>query len=536
MAPAAPAPIVHARASVQGWAWMHIDLVEDRSGFQALREDWDRVYAADPDAQLFLSWSWMADWLELYRTTWFVLAAKRDEADSAYAAFLPLRLRTFFDDDGFYNQLSFAGEQFCDYCGMLARPEVEAEAAPAFAEYIRRRLHWARLQMDNLAISARRQRLFLSPFAGRALTITESRSFDEECGVDNDICPAAALPDAWDAYLAGLSANNRQKIRRLLRRLEEASEARIAPAGPDEVDRCLQALLDFWRLKWAWQKRERTERIIATNYDMLSRCAGRGSLFLPVFWAQDRVVAALACVIDPAKGAMNFLITGRDETYHDMPAGYLLHAYTIRHAIGLGLRSYDFLRGNEPYKYLLANQERRIGTVTVRTREPRNLSGRLDPRSLDGMLDLAVELEGKEPRQAKKAYREIVEFAPAHGLALYRAARFLFGQGAYAEACALAARSVEAEPWGDNAWLLLARTRRFLGDERGALEAFREVLKLQPGNEEAQRGVVQFASMAKPGLASQGPAARPARAPSPALTQDLLSIGGLARPAAPSWP
>lgn len=479
---------------------MHIDLVEDWSAFLGLRDQWDSVYAANPEAQAFLSWAWMADWLQSCRTTWFVLCARREGGRGAYEAFLPLRLRTFFDVDGFYHQLTFAGEAYSDYGGVLARPEIEAEVLPAFAAYIRRNLHWARLTMDNLAMSPARRRLLLSAFEGGGLIAEHTRSIDRDCGVDNDICPAAELPDDWDAYLGGLSANNRQKIRRLLRRLDESADARIAPAAPEEIDRCLRAMLDLWRLKWAWQKSDRTELIIGRNHDMLLRCAARGTLFLPVFWQGDRVVAALGCLIDPVKGAMNFHITGRDETYDDLPAGYLLHAYSIRHAIGLGLTTYDFLRGDEPYKALFANRQRRIGTVTVRGRKLRNLSGRLDARELDAMLEQASAFETNDPGRARMAYRQIVELAPDHALALYRAARFLSGQGAYAEAAALAARSTEAEPDGDNAWLLLARTRRFLGDEAGALDAYRAVLRLRPAQEEALNGVVELALRRRPAV------------------------------------
>jgi CelD/BcsL family acetyltransferase involved in cellulose biosynthesis len=44
-------------------------------------------------------------------------------------------------------------------------------------------------------------------------------------------------------------------------------------------------------------------------------------------------------------------MTGRDETFEAPPAGMILHAYSIRHAIKQGFIEYDFLRGNEPYKY-----------------------------------------------------------------------------------------------------------------------------------------------------------------------------------------
>src|SRR5580704_1570335 len=103
---------------------MHIHVIDELSDFNALRRNWDTVYEADPEAQFFLSWQWLSDWLAVYQTVWFVLAAKRKKTDAEYVAFLPMRLRVYFDKKvGFCNELIVAGTFFSDYTGILARPE-----------------------------------------------------------------------------------------------------------------------------------------------------------------------------------------------------------------------------------------------------------------------------------------------------------------------------------------------------------------------------------------------------------------------------
>ena len=42
---------------------MRVDVITDRSRLLKLRDNWNEVYAADPDAQFFLSWTWMSAWL-----------------------------------------------------------------------------------------------------------------------------------------------------------------------------------------------------------------------------------------------------------------------------------------------------------------------------------------------------------------------------------------------------------------------------------------------------------------------------------------
>jgi CelD/BcsL family acetyltransferase involved in cellulose biosynthesis len=471
---------------------VHIEVVNESNGFYALRDQWDAVYDADRDAHFFLSWQWMADWLQVCSTAWFVLVARQDEADGPYVAFLPMRMRTAFDATrGFYNELHFAGDAFSDYTGILAAPGFEAEAMAAFAAYLRRQRHWATLTMHNLTMSEPRRRLFLAGFDGARFEQTPIQYLDD--GTDHGICPCVALPGDWEDYLDSLSANNRQKIRRLLRRLESSEHCRITPADAGTFDRDIKTLLDFWRIKWGPSKGQHTEEIIRRNYEMLTRCAANGTLFLPVFWHDDRPIAALAILTDDRKRSQLFLITGRDETYDEMPAGYLLHAYSIRRAIGLGYTAYDFLRGNEPYKYLFGPQERRLRAVCVTTRTKCNLGDKLDPQGLPAMLEMAQEFVSKgETAKADMGYRQILQLAPDHGLALLRFGHLLAGQGAHAEAKDMLVRCTEVEPEAENAWLLLARSLSFLGEDQAALAACRQALRIRPDHADAQAMVLKL--------------------------------------------
>ena len=104
---------------------------------------------------------------------------------------------------------------------------------------------------------------------------------------------------------------------------------------------------------------------------MLTRSFQAGLVYLPTFWHGDRPVAALATLMEPRKRTFSFYMTGRDETFEGPPAGVLLHAYSIRHAIACGFVEYDFLRGNEPYKYSFGRKERKIYSIVLETKSGR---------------------------------------------------------------------------------------------------------------------------------------------------------------------
>ena len=76
-------------------AIVHIDIIESLPPLAKLEDNWNAVYDADDEAQVFLSWKWLSGWLSSIPGPWFILAAKeRDDADLPYVGFFPLRLQT----------------------------------------------------------------------------------------------------------------------------------------------------------------------------------------------------------------------------------------------------------------------------------------------------------------------------------------------------------------------------------------------------------------------------------------------------------
>ncbi len=44
---------------------MHVDVIQSREMLLRLRSNWDAVYQADPEANLYMSWTWIAGWFAL---------------------------------------------------------------------------------------------------------------------------------------------------------------------------------------------------------------------------------------------------------------------------------------------------------------------------------------------------------------------------------------------------------------------------------------------------------------------------------------
>jgi tetratricopeptide (TPR) repeat protein len=462
---------------------MHIDVIDTLEGFNRIKGDWDAVYAGDPDAEFFLSWTWISNYLDQVNSPWFVLAVKPSRGASAYVAFLPLRLRTKLrkgDDFHFYNEINMAGHHAADYTGLICNPAYEDRAVPALGRYLNK-LNWTRLHLDNLYASERRTQLLLKLFPSKRFDTTEREVIDTTDNINHSICPRVTLPADWDTYLTTkLGSNTRQKVRRFLRKIEESDEFRITHADPDTIERDIKILLRFWELKWAPRKGNRIPALLRFNSTILSRCFASGSLFLPVLWKGETPLAALATLVDPVKRSLLFYIGARDETFNNPPPGFILHAHSIRCAIINGFATYDFLRGNEPYKYAFGPDERRLRCLRVTTKSRRNLGDKLHPRSVPAVLRRATELhKAGQLAEAERGYRQILETDARYAPALDCLGQLMAAKGDHGAAKKLFRTLVAVQPDSHRAWFRLGQSLQACGEVAAAAEAYREAVARQ---------------------------------------------------------
>ena len=157
------------------------------------------------------------------------------------------------------------------------------------------------------------------------------------------------LPATWDAYLAGLSGKDRHELRRKLRRAE-AGRPRIEVARtPAAMAALMDGFVALHRRSKVGKARFMDEPMEAFFRDMGRELAAAGLAALWMLWLEERPAAALLCL--EQGGAVNLYNSGFDPEARAMSPGVVLIARTIEDAIARGFRRYDFLRGEEPYKY-----------------------------------------------------------------------------------------------------------------------------------------------------------------------------------------
>jgi len=460
---------------------MQVDAISEMQTLSSLRDDWDAVYEADPEAQFFLSSAWLFKRLKRLDSPWLVLAARLNGNAENYVAFFPLRLRLKMNREGeFCNEITTAGAPSADYTGFICLPEYLHDATAAIAAHIKT-LNWAELNLANFLASNERLHSFLKcfPLGSFRTGIALLANADS---IDNSVCPRVKLPSNWEDYLSNaLRPNTRQKVRRFLKQVETSPEFRITHTTAATLEYNIEALLHLWAAKWGSRKGERLESIRRVARVTLIDCFDSGLLFLPVLWKGDMPIGALASLIDTKNKSLLFYMGGRMEGLNNPPPGLVLHAYSIRAAIAAGFSTYDFLRGNEAYKYSFGTEERHIKCIVVRTQSGRNLGGRLDRRSLPLLLRQATALHraGRHD-EAERAYRQALATQPGCKAALYRFGQILAAKGSHSEAEKMFKAIVAAEPAACKAWFMLAQSLQAQARLNEAVAAYEEIVRQKP--------------------------------------------------------
>ena len=404
---------------------MNVEIISTHAEFLKLKSDWDDVYLRDPDAQFFLSWKWLSNVFAQTNEDWFVIAVRSNCELNRYIAFFPLLMQTHLSRQSktLCNQIRVAGRlTWSDYSGILVLPELEEKAIPLVAARLQK-MHWRDLYLKNILISDRRLTLFLNQFDNSLFSHRYLLQTGRTDKIDRLICPFIELDETFEAYLTHkLSANSRQKLRRHLRKIDQSDDLKITHSTPDTQQKDLDILISFWKNKWRVHKGKDTERLAIKYRQILEIGLTAECLFMPVLWQGERAVAALAIFIDHQKKQLLYFVAGRDETFKNPSPGLVLHAHSIRWAIENGFKQYDFLRGNEPFKYSLGATQRKIRYLAISTQSGSNLHQSLDPEHLNqALIKTHGYLKKKQYEQAEKAIKQIIEAQAAHSKSVRQA-------------------------------------------------------------------------------------------------------------------
>lgn len=162
--------------------------------------------------------------------------------------------------------------------------------------------------------------------------------------------PIISLAGDWEAYLAGVDKKQRHEIRRKLRRAEESAES-IGWYIVNEKEQLEGEIEEFFDLMAFDEEKQRflTPVMREQMRSIIKWAFDSDLLQLAFFTVQGKKAAAYLCL--DYRERIWVYNSGFDPQFREYSPGWVLLAYLIRHAIQNGKRAFDFMRGDEEYKY-----------------------------------------------------------------------------------------------------------------------------------------------------------------------------------------
>ena len=162
--------------------------------------------------------------------------------------------------------------------------------------------------------------------------------------------PYLPLPSTWDELLGTVSRNQRSKIRRYRRRLEEGGLA-FRTVTESGVDRALRSFFAVEASGWKGASGTAiVQRPDAHQFysEFANAAAANGWLRLHLLELEGAVIAAAySCVL----GKTAFVLkSGFDERHRDLAPGAVLRTEALHQAVSDGLARYEFMGKGDPHK------------------------------------------------------------------------------------------------------------------------------------------------------------------------------------------
>ena len=368
--PACPGPVEIAFPTDQPVPAVH---AERRSFDSIPRETWERMAARTPWATPFSSWAFHRAWWDGYGDNAHdeTLVVCRDASDDGDPiAIVPLMHRHEVEPTdalthstirhgrplgltpvpGSARAVFFGASYHADYATILADPRDLAGAAAATADYLASPASsdWDVVDLRRLRCADPAGDALATALGGREIAEGWTLNVERE-----DVCPVVTLPavDDIEVYLATLGKKQRHEIRRKVRRAEAAGPIALTESTDPLAD--LEIFIDLHQKRWGddglfppTPGGDQSRVFIHRLFELFGPDGGLGLTFLTV---GDRRIAAGIHLETP--NCLMFYNAGIDPDSRDLSPGVVMTYAYIRRALERGLRRFDFLRGDEPYKY-----------------------------------------------------------------------------------------------------------------------------------------------------------------------------------------
>ena len=340
---------------------MKIEIISSEKDFTALQQDWNTLQKGSADKSIFLTWDWMHTWWDAYKEKLndprlhIVTFYRQDKL----AAILPLFSHKKKESFGPLRCLQFLGTEFesSDYLDIIGAADVDNdEWVQALKTQTFQQLLASAdmLIVSNAFAEARIASLFATILANRP---AESRR--------TSVCPYLPLPESEEILFKQLSKNMKSTLRRTRNKINKDPDFSIGLVERSgDIPEAIEGLFRLHAMRFD-DKNQATKFVAGQRGDFHKRIAARWleqeRLRFYTVTHRQKAIGFLYCYYYNHK--ILYMQAGFHPEYGKYGLGNQLMLRAMNDGMNSGADEFDFMRGNESYKYKWTSLFRELYTT-----------------------------------------------------------------------------------------------------------------------------------------------------------------------------
>lgn len=324
-----------------------VTLTHDPAALDRLETEWQALQDNSATDGIYMTWEWVKTWWQFFGHQGELWLLEAREEGGRLVGLGPLMLVKYSPLRGLsWRQLQFISTSSpCEHLDFIIERGAEDRVIKLFLDRLQHeRSRWDMLNLDKmLPVSAN-----LPVLKAGGIPWQERPSL---------IAPVIYLPQDWETFYSSLSKKKRKNLRRYQRALEESYHDQWVWKvldDPAELDGAFDKMIALHQAKWVEKGQPGAfadPQTVAFYRAIAQRFLKKGWLVLSRLWlGSDLVVISLAYLYRQRFYDFVYGVDYRGDI-NEISPGHLSTEMSIRYALEHGVKEYDFLWGDEEYKF-----------------------------------------------------------------------------------------------------------------------------------------------------------------------------------------
>ena len=367
------------------WREIIIDIYElnQPAEFFQLRQQWNKILQKSEENNLFLTWEKIAPTVMHLpeHKTLKILLAKEGNNIIGIAPLRKSKHRIVGNHLG-YDTIEPIAFGHSDYTGVIL-PERKAECIQAFLAYLFKLKDWEIMYLNDIPESSS----FIK------ILIKNRKQFPKFTAERGFICPYLPIPTSEEELLSNLSPKFRTTLKRTMRRLlrDHMKVNMIEYHEAMSIDQAMHTFFKLHQQRWIRKGKSGAfkEKAFRKLYvDLAKLMAEKDWLRLYFLIVDNKPVATLFAYEYNKK--MYGQLTGFDPKYSVYGVGNILILNVLKECIKKGIEEFDFLQGDDSYKFKWTKKYRNTINITF-----------INKKQSSKLINFALKMANKMPYTEK---------------------------------------------------------------------------------------------------------------------------------------